>query len=370
MARYIVVLATCLTFLCATTSASENTVRVKELARIEGVRDNALVGYGLVSGLAGSGDSPQNRATLQSVVNTLANFGVHVAESDLNARNAAAVMVTATLPPFAEAGDHLDVNVSSIGDARSLVGGTLLLTPLYGPDQRMYGLAQGPMSVGGYLIEANQSSYQKNHPTVGLIPHGATVEHAIPLIQSAQRSINVILNQPDFTTADHIAVAIGAALNNAGVKAIHAGKVEVPLDDIPYSVTLISRIENVEVVPDQVARIVINERTGTVVSGGNAKIGEVSISQGDLEIMVSTRFQVSQPFYIGAAGASVSTAIVPESQIKVKEIDHKGVRLSEGTSVSELVHALQRIKLGTRDIITILQAIKNAGALHAELIIQ
>lgn len=344
--------------------------RIKELARIEGVRDNALVGYGLVTGLDGSGDTTRNRATQLALVNTLANFGVRVAEADLNARNSAAVMVTATLPPFAEPGDKINVLVSSLGDARSLTGGTLLLTPLYGPDQKLYALAQGPMAVGGYKVEAFASSVQKNHATVGQIPQGATIEQATPLLVTSTKTLNVILNQPDFTTAQNIAEALRSALNNSGVRAVHAGKVEIPLDQDTAPVELIAKIENIKVIPDHIARIVINERTGTVVAGGDVRIGAVSIAQGDLEIVISTQFNVSQPFYFGSGSPNASTVVVPDTHIDVKENEHAGVTLPEGTSVSDLVHALQRIKLGTRDIISIIQAVQNAGALHAELVVQ
>ena len=207
--------------------AAGDAVRLKEIARVQGVRDNALAGYGLVIGLAGTGDTSKNRLTVQSVANTLSHFGVNISADDLNSRNVAAVMVTAVLPPFAESGQKLDVSVSSLGDARSLTGGTLLLTPLNGPDGKLYALAQGPLSVGGYEVRAFGSSEQKNHPTVGRVPDGASVERAAPVgLGEDGRTLDVLLYQPDFTTAERVAESLR---RNAGVDAVaeHAGKVRV-----------------------------------------------------------------------------------------------------------------------------------------------
>ena len=347
-------------------------VRLKEIARTEGVQDNALIGYGLVVGLAGSGDSSRNHATLQSVANTLSHFGVNVSTDDLNSRNVAAVMVTSTLPAFAEPGQKLDASVASIGDARSLSGGTLVLAPLDGPDGQTYALAQGAISTGSYKVESFGSSEQKNHPTAGHIPEGAMVQRAAPLGALGDGSvIDVILYQPDFTTATRVARAIERALPGARATAAHAGKIEVHFAQASSAVQEISAIENVMVDPDQVARVVVNERTGTVVSGGDVRLASVTISQGDLRISIKTDYLVSQPDGVFVnPGRGIGTAVVPESKIKVNEDDARLVNLPNGATVSDLIMALRSIHLSTRDVITVLQSVKAAGALRGELLIQ
>lgn len=355
-----------------TAMADGNSVRLKEIARVEGVRDNALVGYGLVIGLAGTGDTTKNRLTVQSVANTLSHFGVNISPDDLNSRNVAAVMVTTTLPAFAESGQKLDVSVSSLGDARSLSGGILLLTPLNGPDGKLYALAQGALSVGGYEVRAFGSLDQKNHPTVGRVPDGATVEREAPLgLDENGRSLDVVLYQPDFTTAERIAQSLR---RNAGVTAVaeHAGKVRVTFATPPSDlVQAISIIENVPVTPDQIARVVVNERTGTVVSGGDVRLGAVTISQGDLRIQVQTDYLVSQPDGVLInPSRNIGTAVVPQANINVQDPEARLVSIPNGATVADLIAALRAIHLSTRDVITILQSIKDAGALRGELVIQ
>lgn len=348
-------------------------VRLKELARIEGVRENALVGYGIVVGLAGTGDSLRNKVTLRSVANTLANFGVLVEEREISSRNVAAVMVTATLPPFAEPGDKIDVQASSIGDAKSLMGGTLLLTPLYGPDQKLYALAQGSLATGGYRFESFDSSVQKNHPTVGTVPDGANVERGLGNFAGLQdNEITVLLNTPDFTTAERVVTALNGLLPTADVQAMHAGKIVVRLPQAPENtIPLIAQIENLTVAPDHRARVVVNERTGTIVAGGNARIADVSISHGNLRVVIDTYYRVSQPnAFLSRTSDAIRTAVVPETGIDITEETGETVSLPAGTTVGELVDALRRIHLSTRDIITVLRAVKNAGALHGELIVQ
>lgn len=346
-------------------------IRLKELVRIQGERDYALVGYGLVVGLAGTGDSERNKSTRQSLVNTLKRFNLNVSDSDLSTRNTAAVMVTGTMRSFSEGGDKLDVEVSSLGDARSLLGGTLLLTPLNGPDDRLYALAQGPVSVGGHVFEVNANLVQKNHPTVGRIPRGATLERAPVLAATAaQEKLTLILHEPDYTTAQRIADTLFSELGLQGVRVVHAAKVELPVARPSSLPRLIAQIEGMTVRPDYAARIVINERTGTVVAGSNVRIGEVNISQGNLNVVVSTRFQVSQPSFLVRPGQAVGTVVVPETRLDVKEQERDPVQLANGTTVGELVQALYHVRLSIREVITVLQAIKQAGALHAELVIQ
>lgn len=366
------------TLLLAASSAfaqQASDVRLKEIARVAGVRDNPLTGYGLVFGLAGSGDSARNRATLQSVANTLRTFGVNVSIDDVASRNVAAVLVTAKLPAFAEPGQALDVLVSSAGDARSLSGGTLMLAPLNGPDGRVYAIAQGAISVGGYQFEALTASVQKNHPTVGVIPSGATVEQA-PAVRMVGdgRMLSIVLNEPDFTLANSIVQALQRALPEATTRAEHAGKINVYYPAPPTNlVAEIARIENVQVRPERKSRVVVNERTGTVVAGGDVRLGRVSISQGDLRVEIATEYAVSQP---GGAGvlvrpsAGVQTAIVPNSRIRTQEGAAPLVNVPEGATVADLLAALRSIHLPTRDVIAVLQSIKAAGALDGELVIQ
>jgi flagellar P-ring protein precursor FlgI len=369
--RVISIISLALIATCAVAHARD--VRLKDIARVEGVRDNALTGYGIVIGLSGSGDSTKNRLTVQSVANALSHFGVNISPDDLSARNVAAVMVTAKLPAFAEPGRELDVEVSSIGDARSLDGGTLLLTPLDGPDGQLYALAQGAVSVGGYRVDSFGSRDQRNHPTVGRIPNGATVEREAPLgLTGGNRRIDVVLYQPDFITAQRVVDSLDRNVPGAHAIADNPGKITVRFDSTPASlVRAVAAIESVPVSPDQSARVVVNERTGTVVAGGDVQIGAVTVSQGDLNIQIQTDYLVSQPEggYF-APSPAIATAVVPQSHIKVDDPAVKQVTLRDGTTVTELIAALRSIHLTTRDIISILQSIKAAGALRGELIIQ
>ncbi|MFZ5636626.1 MAG: flagellar basal body P-ring protein FlgI [Pseudomonadota bacterium] len=357
--------------LSAPASAAE--VKIKDIARIAGVRENALTGYGLVFGLSGSGDSLRNRATVQSVANTLRNFGVNVSEADIASRNVAAVIVTAKLPAFAEPGQALDVQVASSGDARSLNGGTLMLTPLMGPDGRLYAIAQGAISVGGYQFEGITASTQKNHPTVGWIPSGATVEQSSPLrVAGDGRSLSVLLNEADFTNADRIADAIRRALPGVVVRAEHAGKVVVDYGVAPRSVVAeIARLENLTIEQQRRARVVVNERTGTIVAGGDVRLGAVSISHGNLNVEIRTDFTVSQPGgLLVRPGSGVSSVVVPRTSMRTTEGEAPLVRMQEGATVADLVASLRAVRLSTRDVIAVLQSIKAAGALDGELMIQ
>ncbi|MDR7016416.1 flagellar basal body P-ring protein FlgI [Acinetobacter sp. 3657] len=357
-----------LIFFNPSASAAVNMVRLKDLVRIQDDREHALIGYGLVVGLARSGDSDRNSTTRQALVNTLKHFNVNINERDLNSRNTAAVMITAKMPPFSEVGDKFDVEVSSIGDARSLLGGTLILTPLYGPDNKLYALAQGPLAVGGYSFEMNGNISQKNHSTVGRIPKGAYLEKAVESIASQDKLI-LVLNQPDYTTANRIVQVI--LQRGVDARVVHAGKIEISISPYMQIPSLIASIERLEVEPDQIAKIVINEKTGTIVAGANVRIGEVNISQGNLNVKVNTEYSVSQPMFIGRNyNKNISTEIIPQTDLKVTENTANFVSLPNGATVASLVQALQKTRLSTRDIITIIQAIKDAGALNADLVIQ
>jgi flagellar P-ring protein precursor FlgI len=355
-------------------SAGAEGIRLKDLGRVDGVRDNMVVGYGIVTGLAGTGDSSRSQATLQSIVNALQSFGVTVGISQLSTRNAAGVMVVGTLPAYARPGDKLDVNVSSVGDARSLAGGTLLMMPLYGPDRSVYALAQGPLAVGGYKYELNGNSVQRNHPTAGTISEGAIVEKDVAArIVKDDNRIDVLLSDPDYTTASRVAEAINANIQPAVAHALDAGRVtvDIPAGERGRVVDFVARVENVIVQPDQRARVVVNERTGTVVSGGSVRISAVTVTHGNLRVSIVTDYLVSQPGgTLVRPTSQISTQVVPQTRIDVNEDGVQVVSLPSDTKVAELVEALNKIKTNTRDVIAVLQSIKTAGALHAELILQ
>lgn len=348
-------------------------VKIKDLCRISGARDNALVGYGLVTGLAGTGDSTRSEATLQSISNILRGFGVNVLASQITSRNAASVMIVATLPPYARPGDKLDVNVTSLGDARSLVGGTLLLTHLAGPDAKVYALAQGAVSVGGFKYDLNGNVVQKNHPTAATLPGGATVEKEVgTTVIDKDGYLNYVLLEPDFTTAQRIVNALNRIYGNVS-HAVDAGRiaVKVPEENKNNYVAFLTKVENISVEPDTLAKIIVNERTGTVVSGGDVRISKVSITHGDLKVSIRTEYMVSQPSFVRGIGLDgIQTKVVPDTKIDVIEQDSSIVSLPDDTTISDLVSALNKVKASSRDIITILQAMKRAGALHAQLIIQ
>ena len=358
--------------------AQELGVRIKELGRIDGIRENMISGYGIVTGLAGTGDTSRSQATLQSVANALREFGLNVTPQQLSSRNVAAVLVTATLPPFARSGDRVDVIVASMGDARSLTGGALLMTPLYGPDRRIYALAQGAVSIGGYKFELNQNMVQKNHPTTGIVPEGAMIEAALSSrVLADDGTLRLALFDPDYTTASRIAAAVSQKLS-VPAAAVDAGRVaiSVPEADQARLVDFVARLESLTVQPDLRARVVINERTGTVVSGGGVRLSKVSVAHGDLKVNITTDFLVSQPEIFGGidsnvrVGRGVRTAIVPQTRIEANESGMNSVTMPDGATVSDLVAALKQVRSTTRETIAILQSIKRAGALHAELVIQ
>jgi flagellar P-ring protein precursor FlgI len=285
-------------------------------------------------------------------------------------------MVTASMPVFAREGDTLDVTVTSAGDARSLVGGNLMLTPLKAPNGRIYALAQGPLSVGGYRYDANGNVVQKNHPTAGAIPSGAVVEVAVNAPDvAAQGGVTFILGEADYTTADRVATAINAQIG-AGVAQARDGaaiEVRIPEDQRTHPVAFLARLENVMVEPDRRAKVVINERTGTLVAGGDVRIARVAVSHGDLRVSIASETSVSQPGLVGVGsfqdlgGVRARTAVITNSRVDVDE--GAGFVMSNNT-VADLVHALVRLKTNTRDVISILRAVKAAGALHAELVVQ
>jgi flagellar P-ring protein precursor FlgI len=355
-----------------TAAAQAPSLRVKDLGKVQGWRENVLVGTGIVTGLSGTGDAPGNRTARQALSNVLSQFNLTVPPEQVSSRNVAVVMVSASLPAFAREGDALDVTVASSGDARSLLGGNLLLTALKAPNGRVYALAQGPLSIGGHRYDAQGNVVQKNHPTAGSIPNGATVEVGMGAEGAAPRShITFVLAEPDYTTASRVAAAINAQVGTGLARARDASgiEIELPAEVRHEPVAFLARLENVRVEPDRRARVVINERTGTVVSGGDVRISRVAISHGDLKISIATQNSVSQPNFIGHAGPGVATAVISNTQVDVEESGAVGFLAGAGT-VSDLVQSLARMKTSTRDIISILRAVKAAGALHGELVVQ
>ncbi|MDB5897741.1 MAG: flagellar P-ring protein [Ramlibacter sp.] len=351
--------------------ARDPPMRVKDLGKVQGWRENVLIGTGIVTGLAGTGDSPANRTTRQALSNVLSQFNLTVAPEQVSSRNVAVVMVSASLPAFAREGDTLDVTVASSGDARSLLGGNLLLTGLRAPNGRTYALAQGALSIGGHRYDANGNVVQKNHPTAGSIPNGATVEVGMASPPAAPAQVTFVLNEPDYTTASRVVAAINSQVAAGIARARDASgiEIEVPAPQRQETVSFLARIENVSVEPDRRARVVINERTGTVVTGGDVRISRIAVSHGDLKISIENQNSVSQPAYIGRTGPGVNTALVTNTQLQVEEPTGVGY-LAGGGTVADLVQSLARLKTSTRDIISILRAIKAAGALHGELVVQ
>jgi flagellar P-ring protein precursor FlgI len=349
-------------------AAQANDVRLKDLGHFLGWRDNALVGYGIVTGLAGSGDSPRSAVTRQALSNVLSRLGANVPSDLLQSRNVAAVIVTATLPPSANVGDRIDVTVTSIGDARSLAGGMLLMTPLLGPDRRPYALAQGSLVVGGYNFQDSINVRQKNYPTSGIVVGGATVETAVTAsIAAADGRLTFVLRDPDFTTAQRIADRLNGRFG-AGSAAVR-GADAVTIDSRTVggdSTQAIASIETLSIVPDRAARVVINERTGTVVAGGGIRVSSVVVAQGDIKVAISVDRQASPYLY----GTSDSIVVAPTTRLDVSDRDNDSVIRLPDSTVGDVVRALARAKVSTRNTIAVLQAIKAAGALHADIIVQ
>lgn len=366
-----------LSFFCSSLICSASPtplVRLKELGRFDGWRENYVTGVGLVTGLAGTGDSARSKATRQSLSNLMARFDINIPENAISTRNVAAVVVTAALPPFARSGDRLDVTVTSIGDAKSLLGGNLLLMPLKGPDDQVYCLAQGPVNVSGYKFESNDSYQQTNHPTAGMISTGCTVENTVlSTVLKDRTSVRYLLNTPDYTVVGNITKAINATVPGVEANARDAGSIDIffkeKIND-ERLVNFLSSIEAIAVEPAKIARIVVNERSGLIVSGTDVQISPVTITQGDLRISVTTASVVSQPLVFGRAGNGVQTVSSRDSKINVKAMDEKTITLQSGNTVNDLVTELTRQKVAIRQIVSVLQALRAAGALYADIIVQ
>ena len=343
-------------------------VRIKDIADIKGVRQNQLVGYGLVVGLEGTGDSDDSLFTIQSLASLLEKMGVTVQPDDIeDVENVAAVMVTTDLPPFSSLGSRIDVLVSSIGDAENLQGGTLLFTPLKGADAKVYAVAQGPVSTGGFAVSGNSGDQvQKNFPTVGRVVGGALVEKEIHSDFNQKDSLTLALHEADFTTASRVAQAINRAFYSQLAQTENAGsiRVNVPENYLGNTVQFVTMIESLGVTPDMVSKVVVNERTGTVVMGENVRIATIAIAHGNLSIQIDESQNVSQPLPFSRGG---QTVVTPESDIVVQEGKNPIFLVESGVSIGEVVKALNALGVSPRDLIAIFQALKAAGALQAVL---
>ncbi len=349
----ILILAVFVLQLCFTGKAGA--VRLKDVASVQGVRTNQLVGYGLVVGLDGTGDGSKSPFTSQALVNMLENMGVHVDKKDVKVRNVAGVMVTATLPPFIKTGQVIDVTLSALGDADSLQGGTLVATPLKALDGKVYAVAQGPISIGGFELETdNPDRLQKNHVTVARIPGGATVEREVGFSLQGKKAIVLNLNNPDFTTMSRAVLAVDTMLGGKYAKAEDGAtmSITIPEEYADNQVSFMAAVENIEITPDSAARIIIDERTGTVVMGKNVMIKELAVAHGNLSVQVTNQGRQSD---------------LNNDNVTARDQENKLVSLEPGVTLGDLVGALNGVGVTPRDLIAILQSIKAAGALEADL---
>lgn len=341
--------------------------RLKDIASLKGVRSNQLMGVGLVVGLNGTGDGSSTEFTTQSLVNLMERLGIHTLADNVKVSNVAAVMVTADLPPFSKKGTHIDVLISSIGDAKSLQGGTLLMTPLKSHDNNIYAWASGPLLVGGFASSgAAGGGVQKNHPTVARIPDGGLIEREIDFDFSTVKDLTISLDHPDFTTALRVSDAINAHMESINATPLDAGtiKVKFPESHEGNIVNLVASLEQITIQPDMEAKIILSERTGTVIMGEKVMISPVAIAHGNLSVQIKESQEVSQPNPFSEG----ETVVTPESDINIEEDDNKLMIVNpKDTSLKSVVNALNAIGVSPRDLITVFQAIKASGALQAEL---
>jgi len=347
-------------------------VRLKDIARVNGVRSNQLIGYGIVVGLNGTGDSASASFTYHSIVSMLEHMGITVAKDQISVNNVAGVMVTASLPPFAKEGSTLDVTVSSVGNATDLTGGTLLMTPLKAADGNVYAAAQGSVSIGGASSAGSNDggvSVQKNHPTVGRIPEGALIEREVPTTMMSGNVIMMTLRNPDFTTSERVAEAVNKTMGSSLATPVDAGNISltVPKEFQNRLTAFVAEVEAVQVTPDMAAKIVINERTGTIVAGENVRVSKVAVAHGNLSIEIKTVFNVSQPI----ASTNQGESYVPPSnaQSTVEKTNARVVVMDEGIDIGKVSAALNAMGVTPRDMITIFQTMREAGALQADLVI-
>ena len=340
-------------------------VLIRDITTIEGIRENPLLGYSVVVGLSRTGDSQQTQFTTQTLANVLQRLGVQIPAALIQVRNVAAVMVTASLPPFARPGTVVDVTVSSIGDAKSLEGGVLLLTSLHAADGQVYGEAQGPLTLGGYMAGGGGNSKMVNHATVGRVPGGGIVERDTSIDLQHLKILSLALRDPDFTAARDVAKAINHEFGKDLASALDSRHVDISVDQAGVSSvpTLIAQVQNLTIAIHPPAKVVMNERTGTIVMGGDVQLSRVSVLHGDLTVEVTTTFEVSQPTPLSMG----KTEVVPETEVRAHDKPARSFELKEGASVEELINGLHAMGATARDIVAILQAIKAAGGLQAEL---
>jgi flagellar P-ring protein precursor FlgI len=341
-------------------------VLIRDITTISGIRDNPLVGFGIVVGLKGTGDRQQTIFTVQTLANVLLRMGVQIPASTVQVRNVAAVIVTASLPPFAHPGTTLDITVSSVGDAKSLEGGILLLTALRGPDGEVYAEGQGPLTLGGYVASQGAgNSKQVNHATVGRVPAGGIVERDTSIDLAQLKTLSFELRESDFTASRDVANVINSEFGKEIANSVDGRRIDINVaqSGISSVPTLISKIQHLSLSVSPPARVIMNERTGTIVMGGDVKLSPVSVLHGDLTVEVTTTFAVSQP----APNSKGTTTVVPETQVKADEGPARSIQLKEGASVEELINGLHTMGASAHDIVAILQAIKAAGGLQAEL---
>jgi flagellar P-ring protein FlgI len=375
---------------------SNRRVLVRDITSVEGVRDNMLVGYGLVAGLTQTGDSQQTYFTVQTLANAMQKMGVLIPSGTVEVRNVAAVFITASLPPFARPGAKIDVTVSSVGDAKSLSGGVLLMTALHGPDGQVYAEAQGPLVIGGYSAGNGANGKVVNSPTVGTVPNGGIVERDVAVDLHDFKTVSLLLRNPDFTTAKEIADAVNSDFRRPIANALDSTRVDVSVADagMPSVTDLISRVQNLSLLVHTPARIVVNERTGTIVLGGDVKLTPVSVIHGNLSIQVVTQYDVAAVLPTGdlggrgdardgrgerggdargvdaRGGETLTPVAVPQTSLTANDAPAQTMRLDDGANVEELVNGLHAIGTSARDVVAILEAIQAEGGLQAELVVQ
>jgi len=357
---------------CVAAADANRQVMVRDITSVEGIRDNLLVGYGLVTGLRGTGDTQQTIFTVQTLANAMQKMGVLIPPSTVVVKNVAAVFITASLPPFARPGAKLDITVSSVGDAHSLEGGVLLMSALHGPDGQIYAEAQGPLVMGGYVAGSGSNRKEVNASNVGMVPDGAIIERDTAVDLKGLKTVSLLLRNPDFTTATAIADAVNHEFHKSVATALDSRRIDIDVADTSSQSVplLIARVQNLMLTAYTPAKIVINERTGTIVMGGSVKLSPVSVIHGSLSIQVVTTYEAVQPVGSPYQRTPVAPVLVPQTSLNANEGPAQSMRLDAGANVEELVTGLHAIGTTARDVVAILQAIKAEGGIQADLEVQ
>ena len=344
-------------------------IRLKDIASVQGVRDNQLIGYGLVVGLDGTGDGKNASFTTEGLTHMMENMGMHISTENIKVKNIASVMVTADMPAFVKSGQTIDVTISSLGDASSLQGGTLLVTPLKGMNKQVYAIAQGPVSIGGFEVAGTRRRTQKNHLTVARIPNGATVEREVPVTFDSKKDITINLNSPDFTTVARMVKKINFFLEGRYAKALDGATVSITLPEKyqQKEVAFLADIENLDVIPDTQAKVILDERTGTVVMGENVRISELALSHGSLSLQIKAAIDRSPTTQELLQSPASEKILLANKNITTGDTGQRLVTLPSGVTLGEVVRALNSVGVAPRDLIAIFQSIKASGSLQAEL---